>query len=199
MPSRQKLLILITGPSGAGKTTLITALARSDPSIVQLPTTTTRKRRLNEVDGKDYHFVSRTDFENLVVKSEFLEWAEVYGSLYGLSKSSLRDVLSSGNDVVTAIGIAGIRPVVKRLNQITSEAVNIVSVFILPKSLSELESRLQTRAHIDRDEMYARLKLAESEIAQSHVCKYLIHSGSKDEDLNALMSIIAKERKASVV
>ncbi|MGQ0430649.1 MAG: guanylate kinase [Gammaproteobacteria bacterium] len=152
-------LYVIAAPSGAGKTSLLHALMRRRPSLQFSVSCTTRKPRAHEQDGRDYHFISREEFERLVRKDEFIEYADVFGNLYGTRRSVVEAALAAGHDLILEIDWQGARQVRERLPE-------AVQVFILPPSRAELERRLRERK-TDSEEAIAR-RLAESTLEVSH-------------------------------
>lgn len=152
-------LYVIAAPSGAGKTSLLHALMRRRPGIGFSVSCTTRKPRAGEVDGKDYHFIGREEFERLVGAGEFIEHASVFGNLYGTRRSVVESALAAGRDLILEIDWQGARQVRERLPE-------AVQVFILPPSRAELEARLRKRGS-DSDEAIAR-RLGESVEEMSH-------------------------------
>ena len=152
-------LYVIAAPSGAGKTSLLRAVMARRPGLGFSVSCTTRKPRPGEVDGRDYHFIGRADFERLVEAGEFVEHANVFGNLYGTRLSVVESALAEGRDLILEIDWQGARQVRERLPE-------AVQVFILPPSRAELERRLRDRGS-DSDEAIAR-RLAESAIEISH-------------------------------
>lgn len=157
--SKRGHLYVVAAPSGAGKTSLLHALMRRRPGLGFSVSCTTRKPRPGEVDGKDYHFIGREEFERLVAAGEFVEHANVFGNLYGTRKSVVEAALAEGRDLILEIDWQGAKQVRERL----PEAIHI---FILPPSRAELESRLRNRGS-DSEEAIAR-RLGESVLEMSH-------------------------------
>ncbi len=146
---RRGLMLVLSSPSGAGKTTLSRMLLESDPGIALSVSATTRAKRANEVEGRDYFFVTPDEFEIWVKKDAFLEHASVFDHRYGTPKSPVTDALVSGRDVLFDIDWQGTQQLKERARE------DLVSVFILPPSHGELERRLKTRA-LDSDDIVAR-------------------------------------------
>jgi guanylate kinase len=157
--SKRGHLYVIAAPSGAGKTSLLHALMRRRPSLSFSVSCTTRKPRDHEQDGRDYHFIDRTEMERLIAADEFVEHANVFGNLYGTRRSVVEAALAEGRDLILEIDWQGAKQVRERLPEATQ-------IFILPPSRAELEIRLRKRAS-DSEEAIAR-RLAESEIEMSH-------------------------------
>jgi len=158
VPKRGRLYV-IAAPSGAGKTSLLHALMRKRPGVGFSVSCTTRKPRVGEQDGKDYHFVGREEFERLVAAGEFIEHASVFGNLYGTRRSVVESALDAGRDLVLEIDWQGAKQVRERLPE-------AIQIFLLPPSRAELEARLRKRGS-DSDEAIAR-RLGESVAEMSH-------------------------------
>ncbi len=152
-------LFVISAPSGAGKTSLVRALLQRRPELALSISHTTRPRRPNEVDGRDYYFVDRAQFEQLRAQSAFLESAQVFDNFYGTGATQVRERLAGGRDVLLEIDWQGAR-------QVRAAMPECVSIFILPPSHAELETRLRARG-TDSDAVIAR-RLAEAESDMSH-------------------------------
>ncbi len=152
-------LYVIAAPSGAGKTSLLRAVMQRRPGVGFSVSCTTRKPRPGEVDGRDYHFIGRAEFERLVDAGEFVEHANVFGNFYGTRLSVVESALAEGRDLILEIDWQGARQVRERLPE-------AVQIFILPPSRAELERRLRGRGS-DSDEVIAR-RLAESALEMSH-------------------------------
>ena len=151
-------LIVIAGPSGAGKGTLIARLLRELSGIVLSVSATTRPRRLNEVDGREYFFLSRTQFKDWVERGLFLEWATYSGHRYGTPKQAVSDHLNAGLDVILEIEIEGAR-------QVLEQCPAALMIFIMPPSLAELERRLRGRKTESEESIQKRLGRAAEEMA----------------------------------
>jgi guanylate kinase len=162
VPKRGHLYV-IAAPSGAGKTSLLRAVMARRPGLSFSVSCTTRKPRPGEVDGKDYHFVGRPEFERLVAAGEFIEHANVFGNLYGTRRSVVEAALAEGRDLIMEIDWQGARQVRERLPE-------AVQIFILPPSRAELEKRLRGRGS-DSAEVIAR-RLEESALEMSHWAEY---------------------------
>src|SRR5690348_15461 len=145
---RRGLMLVLSSPSGAGKTTLARRLLASDPAIVMSVSATTRPKRPNETEGRDYFFVSTGAFDEMIGKDEFLEYAMVFDHQYGTPRRAAMDALSCGQDVLFDIDWQGTQQLKERARE------DLVSVFILPPSHDELERRLRARAQ-DTDEVVA--------------------------------------------
>lgn len=188
------VLVLISAPSGAGKTTVTRRLLASTPGMERVVTCTTRPPRGGERDGVDYHFLGRPEFENRVAAGEFLEHAEVYGNRYGTLKASVLNRLEAGVDVVLSVDVQGAESIRAVASEDVAMGRALVSVFIMPPSIEELERRLRGRNE-DSDAVVARrLALAREEMEHWRHFQYLLVSGTMDEDLMAMQRILAAER-----
>jgi len=181
------LLIVISAPSGTGKTTLTHMLLKSFPNMEFSVSYTTRKPRPGEVNGKDYFFVDRDTFERMIEEGDFLEWAEVYGNLYGTSKSQVLKALNEGKDVLLDIDTQGALQVKKNFPE-------AVLIFILPPSLKELERRLRSRGTDDEETIERRLKTARVEIERAPLYDYIVVNDVLEEAFEKLKSIVIAEK-----
>jgi len=188
------LLILISAPSGGGKTTLCNQLLASRPDMVRAVTCTTREPRPGEKDGVDYYFFSAAEFERRVKAGEFIEHATVFGRSYGILKSELLDKLRSGRDVLLNVDVQGAATIRGRVKKEPELKRALVSVFLTPPSIAVLEARLKNRAADSVAEIQKRLAVARQEIAQWKNFDYLIISTSIAEDLRRMKSILEAER-----
>ncbi|MEH2407126.1 MAG: guanylate kinase [Nostoc sp.] len=150
-------LIVLTGPSGVGKGTLMRSLLQRHPELYYSVSVTTRSPRPGEIDGKNYYFISRNQFEQLVAEGEFLEWAEFAGNYYGTLRESVLNQINSGKLVVLEIELEGAR-------QIRASFPSAFSIFILPPSFDELEKRIRDRAQDSEEAIARRLLRAQVEI-----------------------------------
>jgi guanylate kinase len=155
-PSLGKLIVL-TGPSGVGKGTLMRSLLQRQPELYYSVSVTTRSPRPGEINGEDYYFISRNDFEQLVAQGEFLEWAEFAGNYYGTPREAVLNHIQSGKLVVLEIELEGAR-------QIRASFPSALSIFILPPSFSELEKRIRGRGQDSEEAIARRLHRAQVEI-----------------------------------
>ena len=182
------LLFILSSPSGAGKTTLKTRiLSESHPELRFSVSHTTRRPRANEADGREYHFVDRDRFMEMVKDDEFAEWAEVHGNLYGTSVREIDLAKKSHRGVVFDIDYQGAR-------QIKTRAPDAVAVFILPPSMAELERRLRSRASDDEETVQRRLSNARQEIDHYAFFDYLIVNDDIDQAHKKLDAIVIAER-----
>lgn len=183
----QGLLLIVSAPSGAGKTSLVAALLERDARLTMSVSHTTRGRRLREQDGVNYHFVSREDFLEMVARGDFLEHAEVFGHLYGTSSRSVAKERDRGCDVILEIDYQGAR-------QIRERHPDAIGIFILPPSKSTLAQRLEKRGEDAENVIRERLAKARSEIASYTEYDYLVVNDEFQEALGDLAAIVRAER-----
>lgn len=181
-------LIIVSGPSGAGKTSICTpALARLQ-GIELSVSTTTRACRGTERDGVDYHFVTSERFEEMIRRGEFAEWAEVHGNRYGTSRAGLEASLARGRDVLLDIDVQGAR-------QIKSAYPQAVSIFLLPPSRDHIERRLTARGTDSAETVRRRLRGACAEIGQLPEYDYFIVNDDLEKAIDAFLAIVKAERR----
>jgi guanylate kinase len=188
------LLILISAPSGGGKTTLCGQLLKARPEMTRAITCTTREPRPGESDGVDYHFFSATEFLKRLQAGNFLEHATVYGNSYGILKSELLAKLREGKDVLLNLDVQGAATLRERAQNEPELQRALVTVFLTPNSLKVLEQRLRKRAADAETVIQKRLAVAKQEVAQWKNFDYLLVSTSKTEDLRRMLEIIAAEK-----
>jgi len=181
------LLIVISAPSGTGKTTLTHMLLKEFPDMEFSVSYTTRKPRPGEVNGKDYFFVDRETFEKMIEEGDFLEWAEVYGNLYGTSKSQVLKALNEGKDILLDIDTQGALQVKKNFPE-------AVLIFILPPSFKELERRLRSRGTDDEETIEKRLKIARVEVERAPLYDYIVVNDRLEKAYEKLKSIVIAEK-----
>jgi guanylate kinase len=186
--ARRGLLLVLSSPSGAGKTTLSRRLLADEPDLTMSVSVTTRPPRPGERDGIDYSFVSRAQFEQLIARSELLEYATVFGNLYGTPRSPVEAALSSGRDILFDIDWQGTQQLKQTARQ------DLVSVFILPPSAPELEKRLKTRAQDPPEVVAARMAKASDEISHWPEYDYVLVNENVDVALARIRAILAAER-----
>jgi guanylate kinase len=180
-------LYIISAPSGAGKTSLVKALLQSEVDLSLSVSYTTRAPRLEEVDGRDYHFVSQEGFEERLKQGEFLESAQVYGNFYGTSKTWINEALRASRDILLEIDSQGAR-------QVREVFPASVSIFVLPPSLQVLEARLRNRAQDSLEVISQRLASARDEISHVGEYDYVILNDRLDRALEDLKCIVRAER-----
>lgn len=181
------LLLILSSPSGAGKTTLCGRLRAQFPGLRFSVSHTTRKPRANEVDGREYHFVDRAAFEEMVAAERFVEWAEVHGNLYGTSVEEVEKARAAFEGVLFDVDYQGAR-------QIKVRYPDAITVFVLPPSLEELERRLRNRASEDEPTIRRRLANALGEIAHYGLFDYIVVNDQLEEASRQLQSIVIAER-----
>jgi len=184
---RGKLFIL-SGPAGAGKGTLRKKLFAEVTDIVYSVSCTTRSIRPGETNGQDYHFISKSDFEDRIKRDEFLEWAEVHGNYYGTSCSYVEQVLNEGHDLLLEIDVQGGQ-------QIKSRLPEAVSIFITVPSLDEIESRLEDRGTETREQLNLRLRNAAREMKHAREYDHVIINDDLQRATNELAELIKKYRE----
>ena len=186
--ARHGLMFVISSPSGAGKTTLSRRLLGADSAILLSVSVTTRSKRPAEVDGRDYRFIDRKTFEQLKGAGELLEWAEIFGNLYGTPQKPVADALVAGRDVLFDIDWQGTQ-------QLREKARNdLVSVFILPPSIPELEKRLHSRAQDDEATIRRRMATAHDELSHWAEYDYVVVNDDLDRAFADVRAILAAER-----
>ena len=176
-------LFILSAPSGAGKTSLVSALLESNKHIALSISYTTRAPRPGEIDGKDYHFVSREKFLDMAKHGDFIESAEVYGNLYGTSQPWIEKELVSGRDILLEIDWQG-------AEQVRRLMPHAISIFILPPSLSALETRLKGRAQDSAEVIARRLQAAREDISHVAEFDYVIINDKLDEALRQLNAVV---------
>jgi guanylate kinase len=180
-------LFVVSAPSGTGKTTVVERLAECTPNIVLSRSYTSRAARVGEQDGVDYHFISRERFEAMIAAAEFLEWADVFGNLYGTCGPETERLLASGHDVVLVIDVQGAQ-------QVREAGLAFVSIFVLPPSFAVLEQRLRGRSKDSDAAIRRRLEVASSEVSSYHDYDYVIVNDELGAAVDALRSIVIAER-----
>ena len=186
--NRRGLLFILSSPSGAGKTTISRMLLTADEQIRLSISATTRPRRPGEVDGVDYHFVTRDAFDAMIEKDEFYEWAEVFGHRYGTPKGYIRKSLKEGQDFLFDIDWQGTQQLKQKDDQ------DVVTVFILPPTLEELRHRLETRAQDSEDVIDRRMDRARGEISHWAEYDYVVINDDVDQCFVKVREILHAER-----
>jgi guanylate kinase len=183
-------VVVISGPSGVGKDTLIERMAELGHRHHFTITATTREPRPGERDGINHHFVSRDEFINMIASDELLEWAEVFGNYYGVPRQQVRDALARGQHVLIRVDVQGAR----RLRELLPGALQI---FVMPPSRSVLRKRLKERGVNSAEDMKRRLKAAQGEIQEAGLFDYVVvnEEGRLDDAVGEVSEIFAKESR----
>ncbi|MCS6818238.1 MAG: guanylate kinase [Blastocatellia bacterium] len=187
MSNRRGLLFIVSGPSGVGKSTLVNRAIARVPGLVYSVSYTTRPQRPTEVEGRDYYFVSRREFERMRAAGELIEWAEVYGHLYGRSHVAIERELAAGRDVILSIDVQGAATFRKL-------SLPMVSIFILPPSFEVLAERLRARKTDAWLSVEHRLTIAREEVRHYRDFDYVIVNDRLEEALALLEAVILAER-----
>jgi guanylate kinase len=186
--ARRGMMLVLSSPSGAGKTTLSRRLLETDAYVTLSVSVTTRKMRPGEKDGRDYHFIDRRRFDAMVSKDELLEWAEVFDHYYGTPAKPVMDALAAGNDVLFDIDWQGTQQLRERARG------DLVSVFILPPSIPELEKRLHKRAQDDYETIHRRMAKAADEMSHWAEYDYVVINRDLDQAFGEVKAVLAAER-----
>lgn len=188
------LLLIVSGPAGSGKTTVCERLLTEDPGIQRVVTTTTRPPREGERHRVDYYFFDHETFDEKVQAGEFYEYANVHTNRYGTLKSEIQDKLAAGTDLLLNIDVQGAATFREAGREDPLLRGKVVTVFIMPPSMDELESRLRERSTDHEDEIQRRLQVARKEVKQRELYDHCIRSGTRDEDFAALHKIYLEEK-----
>jgi guanylate kinase len=186
--ARRGLMFVLSSPSGAGKTTLSRLLLRADRKVELSISVTTRPKRRDEINGRDYHFIDRARFDEMVGAGELLEWAEVFGHRYGTPRRPVDKALQAGRDVLFDIDWQGTQQLREKAR------TDLVSVFILPPVASELERRLKRRAQNSKAEIGSRMAKASDEMSHWAEYDYVIVNRDKAVAFAEVRAILAAER-----
>jgi guanylate kinase len=193
MPAPSKtVLLILAGPAGVGKSTLCDRLVAEVPGFERVITATTRPPRPNEVNGRDYHFLSEPEFDARLAAGDFLEWAWVHRKYrYGTLKSAVLDRLPH-TSLVANVDVQGVRSIRAAAARLPLLRERLVTIFVSPDSLEVLRERLQGRGAVTPEELERRLHSAELELAERNSYDYVIHSGTKEQDFRALLAYWAQ-------
>ncbi len=186
--ARRGLMLVLSSPSGAGKTTLSRMLLEVDKSVELSVSVTTRPRRANELDGRDYHFIDEARFRTMVESNELLESAEVFGNLYGTPRRPVEQALASGRDVLFDIDWQGTQQLREKARS------DMASIFVLPPSILELERRLHMRALDDERVIKSRMAKAGDELSHWAEYDYVIINDDIDQALAKVRMVLSAER-----
>jgi guanylate kinase len=184
---RRGLMLVLSSPSGAGKTTLSRKLLTADPGVELSVSVTTRKQRPGEVDGRDYHFIDAPRFDAMAENGELLEWALVFGNRYGTPRLPVEAALAQGRDVLFDIDWQGTQ-------QLEKAGRDLVSIFVLPPSIPDLEQRLRARAQDSDEVIRGRMAKAADEMSHWAEYDYVIINTDIDRAFAQVRSILAAER-----
>jgi guanylate kinase len=185
---RRGLLIVLSSPSGAGKTTISRMLMESDDEVTMSVSATTRPKRPGETDDVDYHFVDDAEFDRMIQSGEFVEWAPVFGHRYGTPKNPVKDALRAGRDILFDIDWQGTQQLQAAMGE------DLVTIFILPPSMKELERRLHERGTDSQQVIDDRMARAASEISHWPEYEYVLVNTDADRCLDQVRAIVAAER-----
>src|ERR1700681_3856274 len=188
MIARRGLMLVLSSPSGAGKTTLSRKLLQADPTVDLSISVTTRKQRPGEIAGEHYHFVDDASFEKMVQDAELLEWAQVFGNGYGTPRAPVEAALAHGRDVLFDIDWQGTQQLREKARG------DLVSVFVLPPSIPELERRLHRRAQDSDEVIRGRMSRATHELSHWAEYDYIVVNQNVDDAFAEVQSILKAER-----
>ncbi|MFZ0109465.1 MAG: guanylate kinase [Pseudolabrys sp.] len=186
--ARRGLMLVLSSPSGAGKTTLSRKLLAQDANVALSVSVTTRKMRPGENEGRDYRFIDRKQFDAMVDSDELLEWAEVFDNYYGTPKKPVMEALATGRDVLFDIDWQGTQQLREKAR------ADLVSVFVLPPSIPELERRLSTRAQDDYETIHRRMAKAADEMSHWAEYDYVVINRDLEQAFADVAAILAAER-----
>lgn len=186
--ARRGLMLVISSPSGAGKSTIARTLLETDKQIGLSVSVTTRQRRPSEVEGVHYHFKSVREFERLRDSDSLLEWAEVHGNFYGTPREPVEQAMSEGRDMLFDIDWQGAQQLQQKMQ------ADVVSIFVLPPTMTELQSRLHRRAEDSEEVIQTRLANSRAEIAHWREYDYVIINDDLNAAFDAVQSIVKAER-----
>ncbi|MGH7012606.1 MAG: guanylate kinase [Stellaceae bacterium] len=185
---RRGILLVLSSPSGAGKTTITRALAARDPLLTLSVSATTRPRRAGEVDGKDYHFLDPQRFAAMVADGELLEHATVFGHSYGTPRAPVMTAIEDGRDIITDIDWQGTQQLQAKIG------ADLVAVFILPPSMVALEARLKSRAQDSDEVVRARMVKSSEELSHWDAYDYVVVNDDLEDSIRRVQAIISAER-----
>ena len=190
--SRRGLLIVLSSPSGAGKSTISRMLLAADPQVTMSVSATTRPQRPGEQNDVDYHFVDDAEFDRMIAANEFVEWAHVFGYRYGTPKAPVKTALREGRDILFDIDWQGARQLEPDFGE------HLVTIFLLPPSMEELERRLRSRGTDSEEVIIDRMRRAADEIDHWAEYQYVLVNRDMDECLARVAAIVAAERSKRV-
>lgn len=188
------VFLVISAPSGAGKTTVSNSLLSANPNLRRVVTCTTRAPRAGEQQGIDYNFLDLPSFEQRIASGEFLEYAEVYGNRYGTLKSSVISLLRAGSDVILSVDVQGVASIQECSRKDSEIGRSLVTAFLCPPTLAELEQRLRGRGTDSPEVVARRLATAVKEAEQWWMFDYIVTSGTREQDQHRMQAILDAER-----
>jgi guanylate kinase len=195
MAATPNALLILAGPAGVGKSTLCDRLVREVPGFERVITATTRSPRPNELNGRDYHFLSEAEFDRRLSAGDFLEWARIHQKQRsGVLKSTVLERLPYSN-LVMNIDVQGVRSVRAAAQADPRLKGRLVTMFVAPDSLEVLRERMLGRGAMNPEELERRMQSAEAEIAERNSYDYVIHSGTKEQDFRALQDFWAQAQR----
>ncbi len=190
--SQNPMIFLFSAPSGTGKGTIVSALLRQVQGLSRIVTATSRPKRSGEVEGQSYYFIPEKEFRQLIRDGAFVEWNEIYGDLYGTKRDVVdgfvEEAIEKNHDLLLEIDVDGKRNFVRHYG-------NVVSIFLLPPSLKELERRIKNRRAESAHQMTRRLRRAQMEMGRKEEYDYRVVNDSKDMAAEEVKTIIARERE----
>jgi guanylate kinase len=186
--ARRGLMLAISSPSGAGKSTIARNVLEADPTMSMSVSVTTRQRRPSEIEGVHYHFISHKEFERLKQSDSLLEWAEVHGNFYGTPREAAENAMADGRDMLFDIDWQGAQQLQEKV------PADVVSIFILPPTMDELQSRLNRRAEDSADVIATRLANARAEIAHWREYDYVVVNDDLNRAFTSVKAIVEAER-----
>lgn len=186
--SERGILVILSGPSGSGKDTVLEKLCKTDPEVKVSVSMTTREMRDNEIDGVSYYFVSREYFEKKISENRMLEYAEYAKNYYGTPAEPVDEMLSQGKSVILKIEVQG-------AEQIRNRCEDVISIFLMPPSLRVLEQRLRDRGTEDEETIQHRLFIAREEIRKAYDYDYVVINGTVDNAVADIKAILCAEKR----
>ena len=183
MANKEGMLLLFSGPSGVGKDTVLDIVLNKDKNLQKSVSLTTREIRENEVDGKDYHFISTEEFENMISQGQVLEFAKYGSNLYGTPKAPVDKWLSEGKTVILKIEVQG----ASKIKELYPDSV---AIFVLPPSMKELENRFRSRGTENEDDIKKRLDIAREEVKRSKDYDFIVINDDLESASDNVLSIV---------